>query len=354
MQNTSTPKLDRAFIPAAAFLLGCLGIVIWDQCFQWHTREDYNFGFLVPFCFGYVLYDRWPAIRATLLGTAPEPSPAPPPAGRHWDTLVYAGLALALPLFGLGAAMRAISGPGILATWFNTFGFISIFLGLAWTFSKENAAGRALSFKERSRFIALFAFPALVWFISGPMLYLMDTQIKILLLREVTSAVVNMLGWVDINLTQEGNVILLPQVLPGGQHDSVGVADACSGIRSLTACTFMGAFLSATFLHGPVRKILLLAASLIFALLLNVLRTGFLTLWAFKKGSAALSLDLWGAVEKLPNGVRNPEFTLGTVHDIAGYIAMGMTFMLLLAMLPVLNANYTRRTPETHGDEPEK
>ena len=354
MQTTATHKLDRALIPTAAFLLGCLGIVIWDQCFQWHTREDYNFGFLVPLCFGYVLYDRWPAIRDTLLGATPAPDPVPPPAARHWDTLVYAGLALALLLFGLGATMRIINGPNILATWFNSSGFIAMFLGLAWVFSRENATGRALSFKERVRFIALFTFPALVWFISGPMLYLMDTQVKILLLREVTTAVVNILGWVDINLAQEGNVIILPQLLPNGNHDSVGVADACSGIRSLTACTFMGAFLSATFLHGTVRKIILLTASLAFALLLNTLRTSFLTLWAFKKGSAALNLDLWGAVEKLPNGVRNPEFTLGTVHDIAGYVAMGVTFTLLIAMLPVLNTNFAHRNPEILHSEPEQ
>ena len=42
-------------------------------------------------------------------------------------------------------------------------------------------------------------------------------------------------------LIQEGNVL----VLPLGQ---VGVADACSGIRSLTGCLFAGSFLAAVFL----------------------------------------------------------------------------------------------------------
>ncbi|MDR2844751.1 MAG: exosortase/archaeosortase family protein [Puniceicoccales bacterium] len=337
--STAFGRPDKKVIWLAALLLGGVGVVIWDQWSQWSTREDYTFGYLVPFFCLYVLYDRWPQLKAILSGetetegkTASVPSPSP----RIWDTLVCVGLVFSLFLFGLGASMFAISGPNILATWFNTCGFIATFLGAAWLFIEHDGTGRALSFNERMTFIGLLVFPALVWFISGPFLYLVDTSIKIYLLREVTGAVVALMNGLDFNVEQQGNTILLPQLLADGQHDSVGVADACSGIRSLTACVFMGAFLSAIFIIGAVRKLVLLGLSIVFAILLNVLRTSFLTLWAFKHGSRALDFDLWG------NTPKSAEFTLGTVHDIAGYVAMGITFVLLVAMLPLVNLRLTR------------
>jgi exosortase len=277
-------------------------------------------------------------MKAILFGEPPQPDPVPAPAANIWNNLVYAGLFFSLLCFALGAAMRAIGGPSILATFFNSFGFVAIFLGMGWIVCEKNTLGRALGFSERWDFIKLLVFPALVWLISGPFLYLVDTNIKIILLREVTSAVVTILSWVDMNVVQEGNVIILPTILDG-RPDSVGVADACSGIRSLTACIFMGAFLSAIFVKGTVRKIILLCLSALFAIVLNILRTSFLTLWAFKYTSRSLDWDLWGHEPK------TPDFLL-SVHDLAGYVAMGITFLILIAILPLINLRFTRTDEE--------
>jgi exosortase/archaeosortase family protein len=349
MSNTFFEKFDKSLLWAGALVLGCLGVVIWDQEIQWRTREDYAFGYLVPVFFGYVLFERWPQIRAVLLGEEPAPETIPGPSPKIYDVLVFAGLLLSLFSFAIGAVMRAVNGTNILATYFNTFGFLGIFAGGLWLFSAKNALGRTLGFRERVSFLRLFTFPVLVWLISGPMLYIMDTSVRTFLLVRVTLIVVDLLNSVGMDLHANQGIITLPRILPTGLHDIVGVTDACSGVRSLTACIFMGAFLSAIFVKGAVRKVVLLGMALVFAVVLNLMRTSFLTMWAYKNGSKALEYDLWGNPVTLANGDANPAFTLGTVHDVVGYTAMTLTFLLLLAVLPVVNLRLRRSDQEMRG-----
>jgi exosortase/archaeosortase family protein len=109
---------------------------------------------------------------------------------------------------------------------------------------------------------------------------------------------------------QEGNVLLLPQ-------GRVGVADACSGIRSLTACLFAGSFLAAVFLERFWMKILLVALAMALAFITNLLRSVFLTAWAYAYGSEAIE---------------------GSLHDTTGYAVLGLTVVGLFVLLPFFNA----------------
>jgi exosortase/archaeosortase family protein len=324
-------EFDRTLLHAAILVLGCLGVVIWDQEIQWRMREDYRFGYLVPVFFLYVLHVRWGQIRAILLKRKLSAKPPPSPVAPVWDRAAAVVLFTALFFFALGAAMRAINGPNIMATYLNTGGFVGIALTGLWFFSEKNAGGRVLGLKKRIRFIRLFTFPVLVWLISGPMLYLLDTSVRTYLLVRVGIIVANVLQGLGMDVTACQGIITLPRILPDGSNDIVGVSDACSGVRSLTACIFMGAFLSTEFVQGGIRKLLLLGLSLGFAIVLNLIRTTFLTMWAFKNGAKTLEYDLW------LNPANSPDYSLGNVHDIAGYAAMGLTFLLLLASLPLVN-----------------
>jgi exosortase/archaeosortase family protein len=105
----------------------------------------------------------------------------------------------------------------------------------------------------------------------------------------------------------------------------VGVADACSGIRSLTGCLFAGSFLAATFLNRLWKKVALVAASLVLAFLTNLGRSLFLTAWAYNYG---------------------PEAIEGTVHDVAGYAVLGLTLVGLLCLLPLFNLNLAHADAE--------
>ena len=104
----------------------------------------------------------------------------------------------------------------------------------------------------------------------------------------IVVAIMDSLGFI---VELKGNTISFPT-------GTVGVADACSGIRSLTACLFAGSFLAAAMLDKLWKKIALVGVSMFFAFLFNLVRALFLSFWAYENGSDSIS---------------------GFVHDAAGY-----------------------------------
>ena len=336
-KDTTTP-----LIFAALGALMC-AVVTWDQQYCWSLKDDYLFGYLVPFLCAFVLKERLHLLREAFAGESPEPDDefSPPkfiPAGMKsplaLDLIFAAGTLFSLLLFAFGAAGTAIYGAAAVTTHENTTGFIGASFGLAWFAAAKDTRGETTDLRTRLRVLMLLVFPICVWFISGPFTFLVDSQIKTLLLDKVTGTVVALLNLFDLSLVQEGNVI----VLPGG--DTVGVADACSGIRSMTACVFAGSFLAAIFMRSLKKKVIFVSVSVAFALVLNVLRTSFLTVWSLRHGSKALEYDFFG------NPPDSLKFTLGTVHDVAGWSAMLVTFALLLLLIPVFNLKLTKTDEE--------
>lgn len=352
LESASVPasgKTDKTPLFFAALGIAMCVVVVWDQQYSWSAKDDYLFGYLVPFLCAFVLKERFHLLRAIFAGTPDDEFSArnandefsPPnfiragtPAPRILDFLFAAGTLFSLLLFAIGAAGTAIFGTAAITTHENTMGFIGSAFGLAWFASAKNFSGEKSDLRTRLRVLMLFVFPICVWFVSGPFTFLVDSQIKVLLLDKVTGTVVFLLNLFDFSLVQQGNTI----VLPGG--DTVGVADACSGIRSMTACVFAGSFLAAIFLHSLKKKVAFVAVSIAFALVLNILRTSFLTIWSLWHGSKALEYDFFG------NPPDSVNFVLGTVHDVAGWSAMFVTFIFLLVLIPVFNTKLTKTDEE--------
>lgn len=321
MSADAQSKLDGTTRGLGLLLVGMAAFTTWDQWAIWSTKDDYTFGYLVPLFSAYVLWDRWPDLRALLAGERPDVA-APTAKG----TLVCAQLLAfaSLALFGFGAAARAIFGTGIGPTLAISFGLT----GAALAFAFLSARGAADS---RWRAVGLLLFPAGVWLISGPFLYLVDNQIKGELLTNVTEIVSGILRANDHAIRVSGNTIIFPN------GDAVGVAEACSGIRSLSACVFAGAFLGAIFLEGGfpgalLRRVSLIALAGFTAILLNIGRNTFLTFHALRHGSKSLDRDLAG-IEHGQIGFSS----LGSVHDLAGNVAMVAALILLVAFVPLLN-----------------
>lgn len=349
MNSAAPEKIDRTPLIFAALAVVMCAIVIWDQQYCWASKDDYIFGYLVPFLCAFVIKERFHFLREIFTGKPESDDGAiadgdefsPPKflrAGTRsplaLEILFAAGTVFSLVLFSIGAIGAAIYGTAAVTTHECTAGFMGAAFGLAWFASAKDFSGNALDLRTRVRVLMLLVFPICVWFVSGPFTFLVDSQIKALLLDKVTGTVVFLLNIFDFSLVQEGNVI----VLPGG--DTVGVADACSGIRSMTACVFAGTFLSAIFLHSLKKKVLFVGVSVVFALVLNVLRTSFLTLWSLWHGSKALEYDFFG------NAQDSLSFTLGTVHDVAGWAAMLITFALLMALIPIFNLKLSKTDEE--------
>ena len=314
---TSAWKKLTAAVPAsflAALFLGAgfLAFVAWDQSHWWRVKEDYSFGWLVPAFVAFVIYDRWPKITVALSACAAEASPRA--AGwQKWLLRLAAGAALTFGalMFLLGSFYRAGAGtsqPGTLAI---TLGAIGILLPLLWLNAPDAATTTASGACDdaRVRLTALFVFPVLVWLVSAPMVSAVETQLNLALLRYIVTAVAFVFDVLGLPLEQQGNVLALPT-------GNVGVEDACSGIRSLTGCLFAGSFLAAVFLDRLWKKIALVVAAMVLALLTNLGRSLFLTGWAYRYGPRAIE---------------------GTVHDAAGYGVLGLTVVGLLCLLPIFN-----------------
>jgi exosortase/archaeosortase family protein len=311
---------DR-FLAALAVALAFMVFLTVDQIHWWQLKPDYAFGWLVPAFVVYVVIDRWPRLREIFRATGPSPLPR-----LQRDAMFVAAsvtLGLGLLIFLLGAFYRAGAGvtqPGSLAL---AIGFSGVLLGLIYFNVPAGQVGagppatgwRALRADARLRAAALFLFPALIWMLSAPLVTAAENAVSLFLLRKVVAVVFTIFNLLGYPLLQEGNVLVLP-------HGQVGVADACSGIRSLTGCLFAGSFLAAVFLDKLWKKVLLIGLAMGFAFLTNLLRSLFLTAWAYAYGSDAIE---------------------GKLHDATGFAVLGLTVVGLFCLLPLFNpANWRR------------
>jgi len=363
LRQSGFPQLRPEARLAAWLALSLMVLVVLDQQHYWRTSDDFSFGFLVPVFVVFVLHDRWPLLKGILLG---DPAVAVVSAESPWagslNFLAGVAVFVSLLLFLYGGIMRAVTGPDTDSAAALSLGLGGFVLAMGFLVARLDAQGRILSLSRRGRVVALLVFPALAWLISAPMLLVFETRVKPLLLEWVVSIVSGLFNGLGFEVFRDPGSSVL--TLPNG---SVGVADACSGIRSLTACLFAGSFLAAVFLDRFWKKFLLLAMSAVLAFGMNIVRSLFLTGWAYKYGADKLDADFWGNTEYLRvkdtagqlvsakdaagHAIPNPAFHLFTVHDFAGYLVLGLTLAGLLLLLPILN--YQFKLPEDKPEPPE-
>ncbi len=321
-----TDTVPAPFLTALLLGAGFLGFVAWDQSHWWQAKSDYSFGWLVPLFVAYVVHDRWPRILSALRHGA-EPD-FPPAGGRQehgWLAAAYVTLGAGAGMFLLGALYRAGNGASYPGTLALTLGASTLLLALLFV----SAPGPV---STRRQLAALFVFPALVWLVSAPMVSVVENNLSQFLLQRVTAVVFFVFDTLGLPIQRNGNVLALPEII-AGQRNEVGVAEACSGIRSFTACLFAGSFLAAVFLDRGWKKFLLVALAVLFAFGMNILRALFLTAWAYNYGEKSME-------EK--------------VHDFAGYAVLGLTVVGLLCLLPLLNLriSFGRHDAAAHPVKP--
>jgi exosortase len=115
--------------------------------------------------------------------------------------------------------------------------------------------------------------PFALFALSIPLPELILSRVALPLQFMASTIGAGLLRWREIPVMLTGNVIHLP-----GGH-SLFVAEACSGLRSLTALISLGVLLGAIALRHPASRVLLVAAVIPVAIVLNGVRvflTGFL------------------------------------------------------------------------------
>ena len=177
-------------------------------------------------------------------------------------------------------------------------------------------------------------FPALIWLVSAPLVSVLETKVRVFLLTQVTVIVFSVMDFLGFAIERQGNVLVLPKGV-------VGVEEACSGIRSLTACIFAGSFLAAVYLKKTWKKVVLVLMAMIFAFITNLFRSGFLTLWAYFYGAEAIN-DHW---------VLPIIGDIGSVHDVMGFAVLGLTSIGLILLLPILNFSLSHYLNDSDSDD---
>ncbi|MFO7726247.1 MAG: exosortase/archaeosortase family protein [Oceanipulchritudo sp.] len=328
-------ELPRQTRRAAFTVAGLALFLIWDQYFWWKLSDEYAFGFIVPLFVAYVLYDRWPRISGLFVGSGgvaglegqkPDEKDTEKDPDSRTKLLMrfFEGVALLMVfggfgIFFLGALYRAIEGQNLITSNLIAFGFANLLLGSVFLYGDKRSDGNRNSLRERLSLALLFLFPALIWMLSVPMFSAVHRVISTFLMNQVAVVVYHSFDLLGFAIIREGSVLKLPL-------GDVGVEDACSGIRSLTACLFAGSFLGAVYFEAFWKKGLLVLTAMLFAFINNIGRSLFLTSWAYSQGPEGLDahLTLWG-------------MDLGNIHDFTGWVVLGITVLCLLALVKLFS-----------------
>lgn len=268
-------RLDLFGLAAA---VGALVALLWPY---WRSNADLSHGWLMPVIFFVLLHEarRGPA--------------------RFLPNGVARGA-----LLGLGAAaLFALIAGGLYATAVGWTHSLVVFILTAAAVSLL-AASLAAFAAEGVRFIPLnwTALAAvLLWLLCTPLPPGSYSRLTIGLQLAVSENVVRALHLLGIAADRHGNIIELATA-------SVGVEEACSGVRSLISCVFAGVLFSATLVRSTAGRALIIAAAAPLAIAMNFLRSLVLTLLANS------GVDIAGAW-----------------HDVTGFAVLGLTAVLLAA-----------------------
>jgi exosortase len=264
---------------------------------DWSTNPQYEFGYFVPFFILYLLARRW----------QDRPAPVTKASGSVSLLVLILSVFLLLPI---GVVQEANPDWRPL-NWVHAAAVVAATLALI-----ARAGG--------VRWVTHFGVPLLLVFFCLPWPLAMEQGMIQYLTGAVTRVTVELLNWVNVPALQRGNVI---EVAAG----SVGVADACSGMRSLAGTLMASAFFGEYYrLSWPRRAALLLAGSFV-AFGLNIIRTFFLGWRTAAEGGQAV--DTW--------------------HDPAGYTIFAISFAALWLMARVISRELTNSTSAPTGTLPD-
>lgn len=273
----------------AALVTG-LTLYLWPQ---WSHNPDLQHGWFTPLIFVALIYE------ARTRGTQRYLQPS-----GLLHVLISAGLLTGLVLLTAGGLyMAALEWTHALVAVMVTSAFCAL-LAAAW-----------ISFALASVRLVPFNWPAgiaiLLWLLSSPLPPGTYGTLTHGLQAGVTSSVLSGLHFLGIAAVRHGNIIQLTNV-------SVGIEEACSGVRSLISCVYAGFFISATLVRRPSARAWVIAVAAPLAVAMNLLRSFTLTLLAH------FGVDI-----------------TGTWHDVTGYAIIGVTTALLAGLAIFLD----RRAP---------
>jgi exosortase len=251
----------------------------------WSSDDDMGHGFFVPLVAGYMVWQR----RARLMAMDWEPA---------WWGIAIVLLGVAESYVGTLGAEQFLQGTAPLVT------LVGVLLTLG---------GVAL--------VRELAFPLLLLPFMIPLPALIYNKITFPLQLFASWVAENVLNLIDIPTLRDGNVLRLP-------HQTLNVAEACSGIRSLLSLTFLSLVYGYFFDKRMWMRGVLFLATVPIAILANAGR-----------------VTITGIVsEKI-----DPSLASGFSHELEGFLV----FLVAIGMLIGLHSILNRFLKHPEGKEPD-
>jgi exosortase len=247
-------RIFKVWLPLAAFAV-LWGDLIRELSSQWEAREQYAYGWFVPFFAVALLWRR-------RLDRPPAQAQSPPLAVRGFVLLLILAL---LPL----RVIYEINPDWPLLSWIYTLVVVGVslyalFLAGGWPWARH------------------FAFPVAFVLVAVAWPWRVEKGLTQGLMRIVAGLTVEALDWLGIPAMQKGNLIEL-------STGTVGVDEACSGIRSFQSGVMVALAMGEFYRLRLWARLGLLGCGLALAFGFNVMRTLLLSWQANQHGLAALS-----------------------------------------------------------------
>jgi exosortase len=282
-------------------IIGVLGLGVVAFCLhlwpEWRQNPDLSHGFFAPLIFLLLIWEsrkqgpwRW--------------LPARPWVNAALVAVLGTGVLL-LALAGLFAATLAWSHAVVL---FLLAAVLICFL----------AGGLILLAGDHLRLVPvnwISVTAIMLWLLVAPIPDGTYSRLTLGLQSWVTTNVMNVLHLIGVPARQHGNVIELART-------TVGVEEACSGVRSLISCIYAGFFFAAWQVRRPLRRLVLILFAPVMALGMNLVRSLALTLLA----NAGVDIA-------------------GTWHDATGFAILGLTAASLAGLAILLESKEPSAIP---------
>ena len=222
-------SIDRNYYILAGLLLLMYLPTLYDLVVDWYTDANYSHGFLVPIISGYLIWKK----------------------RKELTRLEFSGSSLGLIIVVIGVVLFVL-GNGASEYFTVRFSLIVTIFGLTlYLFGKPTL--------QRTWFEILF----LVFMIPIPyVIYFSVTFPMQLLASKVT---INILTAIGMSAVRQGNIIHLP-------NQSLEVAEACSGLRSLISLLALGAIYAYLTQKSFPAKVILFLSTIPIAVAGNIFR----------------------------------------------------------------------------------
>jgi exosortase len=171
--------------------------------------------------------------------------------------------------------------------------------------------------------LRVMAFPLFFLILAIPIPALIFNTVSIPLQGLASEASSDLLNFCDVPVLREGNVLQLATT-------SLGVAEACSGLRSLLSLIALSVILGYMRWRNLAQRLALIALSIPVALLLNIVR---ITI-------TGIIAENWSV-----------KYAMGFFHEFSGWVVFVLAFFILYLVSSLMQRFWPSPPPEDEEDQ---